>query len=316
MKAYLTAVVALVFSLALAKDAQADLLYWAEREAGDIHIRLGQIAHEDFEARKRPAFMQEWGCREVIIIPSTVELAKTDMRLLVRVAPWYWLECNTANKTFEKRAGSYDGLMTGILGEIFGAQALDSFAYLSTLVRATIKIESDFNPESRSHAGAMGLIQIMPSTVQDASRDIRQMLSGKNPFDPQVNLMYGIDELKRKFEQISRWVNNGSATWYVKQKDASGRVTGKEKRTITLQRDRLWYYVLTAYNRGTVGWLNWEWNYHLNGMSDYATKWAINAKKYCPGIDLVNGRCSARPEWLMKALSEGPNANLRKALGL
>jgi len=57
------------------------------------------------------------------------------------------------------------------------------------LLKALIKVESDFNPKAVSKAGAMGLMQIMPENF-DA-------LKITNPFNPRENILGGALYLKQ-----------------------------------------------------------------------------------------------------------------------
>lgn len=68
-------------------------------------------------------------------------------------------------------------------------KAQERYGVEFSLIKAVIKVESGFNPKAETRKGAKGLMQIMPMNFE--------LLSVKDPFNPQQNIMGGTLYLKR-----------------------------------------------------------------------------------------------------------------------
>ncbi|WP_305794051.1 transglycosylase SLT domain-containing protein [Hahella sp. CCB-MM4] len=91
---------------------------------------------------------------------------------------------------FSKNADKdlYDGYIS---------EAARLYSVSEAIIRAVIHVESGFDPLAVSHAGAMGLMQLMPDTADS--------LDVTNPFDPYQNIHGGAKHLK---SLLKRYGNN------------------------------------------------------------------------------------------------------------
>ena len=74
---------------------------------------------------------------------------------------------------------AYDGIIR---------EASERFDIPFEFIKAVIRVESAFNPGAVSHAGAEGLMQLMPPTAEE--------LGVTNSFDPEQNIMGGTRYLR------------------------------------------------------------------------------------------------------------------------
>ena len=73
--------------------------------------------------------------------------------------------------------------------------AANKYGISFSLLKALIKIESDFNPWAVSKVGAKGLMQIMPENLK--------ALNINDPFDPRENIMGGTRYLKQLLKRFN-----------------------------------------------------------------------------------------------------------------
>lgn len=72
-------------------------------------------------------------------------------------------------------------------------EAADTYGISENLLKAVAKAESDFNPNCTSSAGAMGIMQLMPSTAKE--------LGVINAYDTRQNIMGGAKLLSRLLDK-------------------------------------------------------------------------------------------------------------------
>ena len=82
---------------------------------------------------------------------------------------------------------------TGGIAEII-RQAAEKYNLPEKLIESVIKQESNFNPNAVSHAGASGLMQLMPGTAK--------YLGVENRFNPSENVMGGAKYLRQMLNQF------------------------------------------------------------------------------------------------------------------
>lgn len=108
------------------------------------------------------------------------------------------------------------------------AAASEEFDIPQYIIYATIKVESNFDSNAVSSAGAIGLMQMMPSTFEwlTGEEHLNENLSTKKLDDPEISIRYGtyyLSYLYKKFDynwnntfaaynggegNVAKWLNN------------------------------------------------------------------------------------------------------------
>ena len=91
-------------------------------------------------------------------------------------------------KVAAKSTADFDGIIN---------KAAAMFNIPAKLIKSVIQKESNFNPNAVSHAGASGLMQLMPATARG--------LGVKNAFDPAENILAGSKYLR---QMLDKYDNN------------------------------------------------------------------------------------------------------------
>lgn len=99
------------------------------------------------------------------------------------------------NTTPTVAAPSSGATYQGPYGDII-KQAADKYQLPQNLIAAVIKQESNFNNNVTSHAGAAGLMQLMPGTAK--------FIGVTDRFDPQQNIMGGAKYLRKMLDQFGK----------------------------------------------------------------------------------------------------------------
>ena len=89
-------------------------------------------------------------------------------------------------------------------GEIIAAMS-QAHGVDPMLVRALIQVESNYRPSAKSHKGAMGLMQLMPSTARQ--------YKVQNPYDPTANIGAGVKHLKGLIDRMDGAIDMALAAY-------------------------------------------------------------------------------------------------------
>lgn len=119
--------------------------------------------------------------------PEHIPAAPTQLQEMAEPAP-----ISASPPSSQKEAGWLEPII---------AKASRRYGVEIGLIKAVIKAESDFNPNAVSHAGARGLMQLMPATARS--------LGVSDSFDPEQNVMAGTRFLK---DLLDRYNGNLDST--------------------------------------------------------------------------------------------------------
>ena len=81
----------------------------------------------------------------------------------------------------------------------------NEFSVPSELILATIKVESNFKTDALSSAGAVGLMQMLPSTCEWLAKSLGDDYDPSMLYDPETNIRYGTYYLQYLYSRFGSW---------------------------------------------------------------------------------------------------------------
>lgn len=81
----------------------------------------------------------------------------------------------------------------------------EKYAVPRELVFAVIKVESNFDKDAVSRVGALGLMQLLPSTYSWLASLVGDLPSEQLLYDPQTNIKYGTYYLQYLYSKFGSW---------------------------------------------------------------------------------------------------------------
>ena len=130
-----------------------------------------------------PAYADIFECKgpQGTLHYTNLKHSKKKCRLAVRTSRKFKAAQRAKTKAAEasKRAQRYQALI---------AEAASLYELPEPFIRAVMRVESNFNSLAVSHAGAMGLMQLMPQTASS--------LGVVDPFEPRQNVLGGARYLR------------------------------------------------------------------------------------------------------------------------
>lgn len=146
----------------------------------------------DLEARREAYHMQQHLSREALMLVAT------------ETHTWPWHNQTIA---FLGRAQYWDALdlRFPLIYMPYFNQTAETVGLDASWLIAIARQESAFNPNARSHAGAMGLMQVMPATGELMGRQLNQpLVNQRELYIPERNITLGGAYLKKVFVENQR----------------------------------------------------------------------------------------------------------------